>query len=64
VSCLFPFSPPHADKAADLLSSYIGNDGEDEGVMDTFLRDTSIKLMLAGRDTTGWVLSWFFYLLT
>jgi cytochrome P450 len=42
----------------------MGNDGEDEGVMDTFLRDTSIKLMLAGRDTTGWVLSWFFYLLT
>jgi cytochrome P450 len=48
--------------SADLLSSYI-NDDEDTAV-DAFLRDTTINLMLAGRDTTGSALSWFFYLLT
>ncbi|KAF8780546.1 hypothetical protein HU200_001680 [Digitaria exilis] len=47
--------------SADLLSSYI-NDDEDE--VDAFLRDTTVNLMLAGRDTTGSALSWFFYLLT
>lgn len=52
--------------SADLLSSYINDDeGEDEeGGVDAFLRDTTINLMLAGRDTTGSALSWFFYLLT
>jgi cytochrome P450 len=50
--------------AADLLSSYIDDDGDDEGAVDAFLRDTTINLMLAGRDTTGSALSWFFYLLT
>ncbi|KAG2554891.1 alkane hydroxylase MAH1-like [Panicum virgatum] len=55
--------------SADLLSSYINDDDdENEGAgtttVDAFLRDTTINLMLAGRDTTGSALSWFFYLLT
>jgi len=52
--------------SADLLSSYINDDDEEEGTttVDAFLRDTTINLMLAGRDTTGSALSWFFYLLT
>ncbi|KAL6659995.1 hypothetical protein ACP70R_002117 [Stipagrostis hirtigluma subsp. patula] len=53
--------------SADLLSSYINDDDEEEQdfgtVVDAFLRDTTINLMLAGRDTTGSALSWFFYLL-
>lgn len=50
---------------ADLLSSYIDDDNEEkDAVMDAFLRDTTMNLMLAGRDTTGSALSWFFYLLT
>ncbi|KAL6649180.1 hypothetical protein ACP70R_013404 [Stipagrostis hirtigluma subsp. patula] len=53
--------------SADLLSSYINDDGDEEQesgtVVDAFLRDTTINLMLAGRDTTGSALSWFFYLL-
>lgn len=50
------------DDSADLLSSYIHDDDDD--VVDAFLRDTTMNLMLAGRDTTGSGLSWFFYLLT
>jgi cytochrome P450 len=46
----------------DLLSSYI--DDEDADKVNQFLRDTTISLMLAGRDTTGAGLSWFFWLLT
>ncbi|KAK8446827.1 hypothetical protein SEVIR_9G550300v4 [Setaria viridis] len=54
------------EASADLLSSYIDDDGEEGagGTVDAFLRDTTINLMLAGRDTTGSALSWFFYLLT
>lgn len=45
----------------DLLTSYMkdSNEGED----DKFLRDTTVNLMLAGRDTTGVALAWFFWLL-
>jgi cytochrome P450 len=50
--------------SADLLSSYINDDEDDDTVVDAFLRDTTINLMLAGRDTTGSALSWFFHLLT
>ncbi|KAF7025962.1 LOW QUALITY PROTEIN: hypothetical protein CFC21_038105 [Triticum aestivum] len=51
------------EDSADLLSSYI--DDDDAGaVVDAFLRDTTMNLMLAGRDTTGSALTWFFYLLT
>ncbi|KAJ4803261.1 hypothetical protein LUZ62_015827 [Rhynchospora pubera] len=46
----------------DLLSSYI--DDNETGKVDKFLRDTTVNLMLAGRDTTGAGLSWFFWLLT
>lgn len=46
----------------DLLSSYI--DDEDADKVNKFLRDTTVNLMLAGRDTTGSGLSWFFWLLT
>lgn len=51
------------DDSADLLSSYI-DDEDQEVVVDAYLRDTTMNLMLAGRDTTGSALSWFFYLLT
>lgn len=55
----------------DLLTSYMqedataaakegGGKGDDD---DKFLRDTTVNLMLAGRDTTGVALSWFFWLL-
>uniref|UniRef100_J3LJU3 Cytochrome P450 n=1 Tax=Oryza brachyantha TaxID=4533 RepID=J3LJU3_ORYBR len=47
------------DDAEDLLSSYIKDDDENT----TFLRDTALTLIIAGRDTTGAALSWFFYLL-
>uniref|UniRef100_A0ACD5WS61 Uncharacterized protein n=1 Tax=Avena sativa TaxID=4498 RepID=A0ACD5WS61_AVESA len=46
--------------SADMLSSFICNDEFD----DEFLRDTTVNLLLAGRDTTGAALSWFFYLLS
>ncbi|KAE8803255.1 cytochrome P450 [Hordeum vulgare] len=54
------------EESADLLSSYIDDDGNDDAgaVVDVFLRDTTMNLMIAGRDTTGSALSWFFYLLT
>ncbi|XP_020190750.1 alkane hydroxylase MAH1-like isoform X1 [Aegilops tauschii subsp. strangulata] len=49
-------------ETTDLLSSYI--DDDDAGrTADVILRDTTMNLMLAGRDTTGSALSWFFYLL-
>ncbi|KAJ0967507.1 hypothetical protein J5N97_024424 [Dioscorea zingiberensis] len=49
----------------DLLASYI----EDTRSMDTqeanqMLRDTTMNLMLAGRDTTAAALTWFFWLLS
>ncbi|KAJ8513427.1 hypothetical protein OPV22_003861 [Ensete ventricosum] len=55
----------------DLLSSYI-DDHDDEqqhtsqqesSRFDKLLRDTTMNLMLAGRDTTGAGLTWFFWLL-
>ncbi|VAH68966.1 unnamed protein product [Triticum turgidum subsp. durum] len=55
------------EDSADLLSSYIDDDDDDAGsgtVVDVFLRDTTMNLMIAGRDTTGSALTWFFYLLT
>ncbi|VAH85012.1 unnamed protein product [Triticum turgidum subsp. durum] len=56
------------EDSADLLSSYIDDDKDDDddagAVVDAFLRDTTMNLMLAGRDTTGSALSWFFYHLT
>ncbi|KAL6659996.1 hypothetical protein ACP70R_002118 [Stipagrostis hirtigluma subsp. patula] len=48
--------------SADLLSSFICHEDTSDGD-DEFLRDTTVNLLLAGRDTTGAALSWFFYLL-
>jgi cytochrome P450 len=50
----------------DLLSSFICHeeDGSSENDDDVFLRDTTVNLLLAGRDTTGAALSWFFYLVS
>ncbi|XP_044972154.1 alkane hydroxylase MAH1-like [Hordeum vulgare subsp. vulgare] len=53
--------------AADLLTLYlacqdeIGKDGRE---FDRFLRDTTLNLMIAGRDTTSSALTWFFWLLS
>ncbi|KAK3150437.1 hypothetical protein QOZ80_3AG0233130 [Eleusine coracana subsp. coracana] len=51
------------DSAADMLSSFICHEDDDGSNDDVFLRDTTVNLLLAGRDTTGAALSWFFYLL-
>ncbi|KAF7021461.1 hypothetical protein CFC21_034410 [Triticum aestivum] len=57
-----------ADAAeADLLTLYmacqdeVGKDGKE---FERFLRDTTLNLMVAGRDTTSSALTWFFWLLT
>ncbi|KAJ3682400.1 hypothetical protein LUZ60_014973 [Juncus effusus] len=50
------------DALPDLLSSYI--DDNETGKINKYLRDTTVNLMLAGRDTTGSGLAWFFWLLT
>ncbi|KAI5005296.1 hypothetical protein ZWY2020_032539 [Hordeum vulgare] len=53
--------------AADLLTLYlacqdeIGKEGRE---FDRFLRDTTLNLMIAGRDTTSSALTWFFWLLS
>ncbi|KAL3527871.1 hypothetical protein ACH5RR_012527 [Cinchona calisaya] len=49
----------------DLLTSYIteGNNME-LPIDDAFLRDTTLNLMIAGRDTTSSALTWFFWLLS
>ncbi|KAJ0988052.1 hypothetical protein J5N97_006408 [Dioscorea zingiberensis] len=51
----------------DLLSSYFDSEEEfgELGLglgFDKFLRDTTLNLMLAGRDTTSSALTWFFWL--
>uniref|UniRef100_A0ACD5VKB9 Uncharacterized protein n=1 Tax=Avena sativa TaxID=4498 RepID=A0ACD5VKB9_AVESA len=55
------------DDGADLLTLYLVCQGEvgKEGVeFDRFLRDTTLNLMIAGRDTTSSALTWFFWLLS
>uniref|UniRef100_A0A453QI91 Cytochrome P450 86A2 n=1 Tax=Aegilops tauschii subsp. strangulata TaxID=200361 RepID=A0A453QI91_AEGTS len=53
--------------AADLLTLYlacqdeVGKDGKE---FDRFLRDTTLNIMVAGRDTTSSALTWFFWLLS
>eukprot|EP00262_Sarcandra_glabra_P016537 TRINITY_DN542_c0_g4_i1.p1 TRINITY_DN542_c0_g4~~TRINITY_DN542_c0_g4_i1.p1 ORF type:complete len:529 (+),score=51.04 TRINITY_DN542_c0_g4_i1:196-1782(+) len=52
---------------SDLLTSYINYRLDDElgsGKSDKFLRDTAVNFMLAGRDTTGVALTWFFWLVS
>ncbi|CAM0952949.1 unnamed protein product [Alopecurus aequalis] len=48
-------------ESADMLSSFISHDDDTSG-SDKFLRDMTVNLLLAGRDTVGTALSWFFYL--
>ncbi|CAA7403015.1 unnamed protein product [Spirodela intermedia] len=53
--------------APDLLTSYIGRRphvGDMAGDSKKFLRDTTLNLMLAGRDTTGAGLAWFSWLVS
>lgn len=45
----------------DLLKSYMNGGYSSED--DKFLRDTTLNLMLAGRDTTGAALAWLFWIL-
>lgn len=54
----------HEAHGADMLSSFIGQDDHTGEYSDEFLRDTTVNLLLAGRDTTGAALAWFFYLLS
>ncbi|XXG49371.1 hypothetical protein AAC387_Pa02g3576 [Persea americana] len=51
------------EKGPDLLTSYIDYQLDDEPPLpksDKFLRDTTLNLILAGRDTTSSALTWFF----
>ncbi|KAL5992181.1 hypothetical protein ACLOJK_013096 [Asimina triloba] len=55
------------EEAIDLLTSYIAyQHGEemDKLKSDTFLRDTTLNMLVAGRDTTSAALSWFFWVLS
>nr|CAD1836076.1 unnamed protein product [Ananas comosus var. bracteatus] len=55
------------DEESDLLSAYMeGKEHDSSSASDDerFLRDTAMNFMLAGRDTTGSGLSWFFWLLS
>ncbi|KAJ6843103.1 alkane hydroxylase MAH1-like [Iris pallida] len=45
-----------------LLTSYVNN--EEQEYDDKYIRDTTVNFMLAGRDTTGTGLAWFFWLLS
>ncbi|KAL6848049.1 hypothetical protein ACP4OV_022177 [Aristida adscensionis] len=52
---------------ADMLSSYLACEdevGKHGAEFDRFLRDTTLNIMVAGRDTTSSALTWFFWLLT
>ncbi|EAY72807.1 hypothetical protein OsI_00673 [Oryza sativa Indica Group] len=52
---------------ADLLTAYLACQDEigmDGAAFDAFLRDTTLNLMVAGRDTTSSALTWFFWLLS
>ena len=53
----------------DLLTSYINyqlhdNDADNLHKSDKFLRDTTLNLLVAGKDTTSVALAWFFWLLS
>lgn len=56
-----------AEAEADLLTSYLAchdEIGKSGAELERFLRDTTLNLMVAGRDTTSSALTWFFWLLT
>ncbi|RWR74261.1 alkane hydroxylase MAH1-like protein [Cinnamomum micranthum f. kanehirae] len=51
----------------DLLTAYINyQPGDELAILNSakFLRDTTVNLMLAGRDTTGAALTWFFWVVS
>ena len=48
------------DVAPDLISSYL----KGTAMESKFLKDTALNLLLAGRDTTGTALTWFFYVIS
>ncbi|OAY64572.1 alkane hydroxylase MAH1-like [Ananas comosus] len=55
------------EQESDLLSAYMEekeHDSPSASDDERFLRDTAMNFMLAGRDTTGSGLSWFFWLLS
>nr|CAD1836082.1 unnamed protein product [Ananas comosus var. bracteatus] len=55
------------EQESDLLSAYMEEKEHDSSSAsddERFLRDTAMNFMLAGRDTTGSGLSWFFWLLS
>ncbi|KAI4325887.1 hypothetical protein MLD38_031251 [Melastoma candidum] len=50
------------EDGSDLLTSYMLEcEKSDDKCADKYLRDTILNLMIAGRDTTGSALTWFFY---
>ncbi|XP_047058224.1 alkane hydroxylase MAH1-like [Lolium rigidum] len=52
---------------ADLLTLYLACQaevGKEGAEFDRFLRDTTLNLMIAGRDTTSSALTWFFWLIS
>ncbi|MQM13064.1 hypothetical protein Taro_045987 [Colocasia esculenta] len=64
-----PGSPKVDDgeEGTDLLTSYLRNQaeaGKRDADFDKFLRDTTLNLMIAGRDTTSSGLAWFFWLVS
>ncbi|MQL97768.1 hypothetical protein Taro_030464 [Colocasia esculenta] len=55
------------EMATDLLTSYLDRRpavGDVTVESKKFLRDTTLNLMLAGRDTTGSALTWFFWMIS
>ncbi|MQL81147.1 hypothetical protein Taro_013609 [Colocasia esculenta] len=58
---------PDEEMATDLLTSYLDRRpavGDVAVESKKFLRDTTVNLMLAGRDTTGSALTWFFWMMS
>ncbi|KAJ1298857.1 hypothetical protein BS78_01G486100 [Paspalum vaginatum] len=54
------------DHSADLLSSFLchENNSHDDITGDKFVRDSTLSLLVAGRDGMAAALSWFFYLVS
>ncbi|XP_054786973.1 cytochrome P450 704C1-like [Prosopis cineraria] len=52
----------HIDKE-DILSRFLMESKKDPTMNDQYLRDIILNFMIAGKDTTGNTLSWFFYML-
>lgn len=52
------------EQGSDLLTSYMESQLEVEDGNDNFLRDNTLNLFIAGRDTTSAALTWFFWLVS